>query len=168
MKISPSADYYVQVRRPEWDEDPGAAPLYAGIFQVSLNVLVDVAFVPDVSSVAPPWDFSRLPADIDEISTPEQARLATAFTSSYVVTPNEMLAGTQDTLDDGVVFYVSTHDFSGYAEELGRLAELTGSLHPTVRVSQLRDHQVIGFIERVVVASGALSPAHAEELGQRR
>jgi hypothetical protein len=167
MKISPSADYYVQVRRQEWDEDPGAARLYAGIFQVDLNAVVDLAFVPDLSSVAPPWDFSRLPADFDEIATAEQARMATAFTSSYVVTPNDTLAGTQEALDDGVVFYVSTHDFSGYADELGRLAELTGSLHPTVRVSQLRDHQVIGFIERVIVASSSLSPAHAAELGQR-
>ncbi|MBX6357384.1 MAG: hypothetical protein IRZ05_16215 [Micromonosporaceae bacterium] len=168
MKISPSADYYVRVRPQEWDAVPASvAPLYAGIFEVDLNYLVDVAFVPDLSSVAPPWDFSRLPANIDEITTAEQARLATVFTSSYAVTPNDRLAGTQEAVDDCVVFYVSTRDFSSYAKELERLAELAGSVHSMVRVSQLRGHQVIEFIEHGIVASGRLSPAHAAELGQR-
>jgi hypothetical protein len=168
MKISPSADYYVRVSPQEWEADPPVAPLYAGIFVVDLNYLVDVAFVPDMGPVAPPWDFSQLPANFDVITTPEQARLATVFTSSYAVTPNDKLAGTQEPLDDCVVFYVSTRDFSGYAEELGRLAHVVGGVRSMVRVSELREYQVIGFIEQVIVASSWLSAPHAEELGQRR
>jgi hypothetical protein len=169
MKISPSADYYVRVRPQEWDAVPAAvAPLYAGVFEVDLNFLVHVAFVPDMSSMAPPWDFARLPPNVDEITTPEQARLNVAFTSSYVVTPNDKLADTQEPLDDCVVFYVPTRDFSGYAEELGRLAHVVGGVHSMVRVSQLREYRVIGFIEQVIVASSWLSAAHAEKLGQRR
>lgn len=169
MKLSPSADYYVRVRPQEWDVvPPEVAPLYAGIVEVDLNAVVDVAFVPDLAAVAPPWDFSRLPANVDEITTPEQARLVTVFTSSYVVTPNDDLAGTQEALDDCVVFYVSAHDFTGYAEELGRLAQLAGGRHLTVRVSHVRHHRVIGYIEQGIVASRWLSPAHAAALGQPR
>jgi hypothetical protein len=167
MKVSPSADYYVRVRPQEWEEDPRTASLYAGIFQVDLNFVVGVAFVPDLSPVAPPWDFSGLPADFDDITTSEQARLATVLTSSYVVTPNDKLAGTQEAHEQGVIFYVSMPEFARYAEELRRLAELVGSVHSLARVSELRGPEVIGFIERGIVASTWLSPADAAELGQR-
>ena len=47
---------------------------------------MDIAFIPDLSPVATPWEELRLPEDLDAITTPEQARLATALLTPYVVT----------------------------------------------------------------------------------
>jgi hypothetical protein len=171
MKVSPTADYTVRVLRQEQEESSPAAPLYAGIFAVALNHLVTVTFVPDVSAAAPPWDPSQLPADLDAVATAERARLAVALLSSYVVTPNDARAGTEDAMqgdDSGVVFYVTAAEFARYAADLTGLTEVAGRLYSDRRVSELRGHEVITFIERRVVASPRLDPRHAALLGQRR
>ena len=96
MKVGPSAHYSVGVWRAEWEEPNDNAPLYHGIFEVQLQHSADITFVPDISSAAPPWDSRRLPDDIDTVDTVELARLAQALLSSYVVTPNDKLAGSEE------------------------------------------------------------------------
>jgi hypothetical protein len=174
MKVAPTADYPVQVLRQEWEEPPDAAAWYAGIFTVTLNYHVDVAFVPDVSAVAPPWDDHLLPADVDEIETAQQARVATVLFSPYVVTPNEARAGGDETFrwpPDGsdaaqVVYYVTGEEFARYAANLDQLTVIAGGKASEPRVSELRDHPVVGFLERRVVASARLDPRHALLLGR--
>jgi hypothetical protein len=180
MKVSPTADYTIRVLRQESEESGPAAPLYAGIYVVALNHLVTVAFVPDVSAAAPPWDPGRLPADLDEVTTVGQARLATALLSAYVVTPNDARAGTEETFHwpdagggpgvrgSGVVFYVAPAEFADYTEDLAILTGVAGRLYSERRVSQLRDHPAIAFLERRVVRSPRLDPRDAALLGQPR
>jgi hypothetical protein len=175
MKVSPKADFPVKVVRQEWEQEPPTAPLYHGIFTVTLNHVVHVAFVPDVSDLAPPWDDHLLPADFDEISTEAQARVATGILASYVVTSNEKLADTTETfawdLDSefgpstGVVFYVHSKTFQGYAAELAELAERNaGSFYPKQTVSELPGLRVVEFLRTHVLRPRWLSPDHAAML----
>jgi hypothetical protein len=180
MKISPSANYSVRVRPREWEEPPETAAYYRGILAVALNHLVDITFVPDTSRIAPPWDYRMLPDDIDTVDTPELARLAAALFSSYVVTPNDRLAGSTEVFDwpapagmedmdtRGVIFYVTAEEFARFATELDQLTEIADDLYSRVQVDDVRDREVIAFIERRVVASPLLKPSHAEVLGQTR
>lgn len=175
MKVAPTADYTVRVLRQEWEEPDATAPMYRGIFAVGLQQLVDISFVPDVSGLAPPWDYRLLPDNLDTIETPEMARLATALLSSYVVTPNDARSGTEERFTwpstdgpdtSGVVFYVTAEEFARYAADLDRLTAVAGSLYSDRQVSTLLDHEVIGFLERRVVASSRLEPRHAILLGR--
>jgi len=68
----------------------------------------------------------------------------------------------------GTVFYVTAAAFAGYGAELDQLSEIVGGIHQEKRVADLRSYEVIGFIEREIVASPWLTPAHAAELGQPR
>jgi hypothetical protein len=177
MKVSPKADFPIQVI-PEVEEREGLVEgLFEGIFRAVLNHTVDVVFVPDVSAVAPPWDYHTLPGSLDGLTTVEQARIVTAFTSPYLVTPNVELAGTVERVEwsaDGepegsqsVVFYVMPAEFDRYAAELERLSELVFSKWPKERASDLRRFEVVLFLERKVVDSGWLDPEDAAMLGRR-
>lgn len=174
-KVGPSANYYVRALPQAWDEDPDDAPYFDGIYSLDLNLTVGIAFVPDVSRHAPPWSADLMSAD-QVVGTPDQARLYTAMTSRYTVTPNARLAGTDETFTWLVpempepvrraVFYVTGDEFSRYTADIAALSESIGGVHSFVRVDQLRDHEVIRFVERRIVASPLLSPEHAWLLGR--
>ena len=166
MKISPKADYPIRVV-PEADEREGPAERYfQGIYRVVLNQMVDVVFVPDVSAVAPPWDRRTMPASLDEVTAPEQARLVTALLAAYAVTPNDARAGAEERHEAGVVFYVTAAEFGRYAAELAELSEILFSRWPKETVSDLRGYDVVGFLERRVVGSAWLRPQDAAMLGR--
>lgn len=173
---TPTADYQVRVLRQAWEEPAEAAALYAGIFTVTLNRGVDVAFVSDVSAVAPPWDDDLLPGSFDAIETVEQARIGTALLSDYVVTPNEARAGSEESFrwpPEGsgapqVAYYVTGEEFERYTADLDELIRVASSTASSPPVSELRDHSVVGFLEHRVVASPRLDPEHARLLGQTR
>jgi hypothetical protein len=175
MKSGPKADYPVKVFRELLEQEPPTEQLYEGIFTAVLNYVVRIAFVPDVRAVAPPWDDHLLPANFDDITSPEQARLATALFSPYVVTPNEDRAGEDERFEwghdneygpsSGVVFYVTSGAFDRHTVDLAALAELSAdSFYPEETVSMLRGYEVIGFLERRVLASRWLQPQHAAML----
>lgn len=172
MKVSPTADFPVRVLEQQWEDGD---PLYAGIFAVTLNHVVDVAFVPDLSAIAPPWEDRLLPQDLDAVKTPEQARLATVLFTSYVVTPNLDRAGTDDVFiwgvesgdDRHIVYYVTPAEFDAHAADLAVLTAVAGNPHSPPRVSELRDqHPVVRFIEERIVASAGIHPRHAVMLGR--
>jgi hypothetical protein len=172
MKVRPTENYLVRVVHQEWEELPECAPHYAGVFSATLNHSVHISFVPDLSDIAPPWDPGLVPTDFDAIDTSRQARMATVYVNLYVVTPNASLAGTEEWVDwpprpsglpSTLIFYVTPEEFERYAADLDGLAEESDEV-----VADLRDHEVIVFIERRIVASGFLAPPHAELLGQRR
>lgn len=176
MKISPRADYPVGVRPREWEEPPGAAPHYAGVVDVSLNGMVTVTFVPDVSAWAPPFDAATLPDDLDAIASVRDARLAAVLLASYVVTPHATLHGTWERLpalggpggaagpvdDDepgAVVLWVEPEVYAAAEADLVALAQSLGGRHPDVLVSALRDRPALRLVESAVLASPAFSDA---------
>jgi hypothetical protein len=166
VKVSPKADYPIRVV-PESEEREGPAERYfQGIYRVVLNQMVDVVFVPDVRALAPPWDRGAMPAGLDEVTTPERARLVTALLAVYAVTPNDALAGTEERHEAGVVFYVTTAEFDRYAGELAELSEILFSRWPKETVSDLRGYEVVTFLERRVVGSAWLRPQDAAMLGR--
>ncbi|HEU4422589.1 MAG TPA: hypothetical protein VFR67_08610 [Pilimelia sp.] len=176
MKVAPTANYPVQVLRQEWEEDPSLGHLYAGAFAVSLNYLVHVSFIPDVSALAPPWDPDALTALMEmpqEVMSPAQAQVFAALSAPYIVTPNEPLAGTDEAFrwpadadDETAVFYVEPREFAGYSAELDALTEIVGDAYPDKRVADLRHYGVVAFLERRVVSSARLAPRHGVLLGR--
>jgi hypothetical protein len=112
---------------------------------------------------APPWDYRRVPRDLDEIQSDMVARFATAMVASYVVTPNQVLAGTCERFEwlaqdeapatARVVFYVTGDEFADYPTDLVGLSRIVGSPYPDRMVSDLRDFGVISFVERSIVDS---------------
>jgi hypothetical protein len=180
VKVGPSANYYVRARPEAWEySSPQDASLYEGVFQVALQFTVGIAFVPDISAVAPPWEEGDvLPPHGNRLTTATQARLSAALSAYYVVTPNVSRAGTQDrfewSTDDEpsqprTVFYVTPDDYRRYLAELDQLSEdEVGKIHSFVRVDALRDYEVIRFIEHRIVDSPYLLPGDATMLGRTR
>lgn len=173
MKVSPRSDYPVGVRPRSWEESEPVAELYDGIFDVTLNRVVDVVFVPDLLAIAPPFDDALLPRDLDEVFTQGQARLAAVLFGRYVVTPDPSRSGIQecfaraiDTPGErtGVVFYVSSNKFARYADDLEKLSQRLGGLHPPGTVADLRGIAVIDFIEQTVLGSPAFRSEDAAML----
>jgi hypothetical protein len=170
VKVGPSANYRVRVRPYAWD-NPAQAELFDGVVDLSLQLYIPIMFVPDVSAVAPPWTADALPPLGERLSTPEQARLSQALTASYVVTPNERLADRTErftftwpdepSADPTTVFYVAPAEFDRYAADLDALADVAGALHSSVTVDQVRDRDVIQFVERRIVDSPWLLPRDA-------
>lgn len=169
MKVRPRADYPVGVRPMSTEVPTKVADLYEGIYEVTLNNLVDILFCPAVSvSVAGPVFYNDLlPHDLDEITTTTQARLATVLLSSYTITPNDALRGHQELLvhDDeanvggGLVYYIAESEFEIYSSELRELSTQLGGLHSQVTVASLGNYAVIRFIRDIVVPSPKFDPS---------
>jgi hypothetical protein len=160
MKISPRSDYPVGVRPMSVEMPAGVAGLYEGIYEVTLNNVVDIVFCPSLADVAPPFRDELLPRDVDEITTVAQARLVSILFSPYSVTPNDPRNGGHERLPGkGVVFYVSESEFSIFTAELRELSERSGGLHPDRTVTDLTDRAVIRFLRETVIPSPEFRPA---------
>jgi hypothetical protein len=172
VKISPKADYPVGVRPRSWEELEELGPHYEGIYDVCLNGMVTVTFVPDVSAFGPPFDPTMVPDDLDQLASSSEARLAALFLASYAVTPNDELTGTwvalpalgppgqavDPTETGATVFFVDRAEFDPVAEDLAGLSQRLGGRHPDETVSQLGGHPAIELIQSTVLASPAFSP----------
>ena len=76
MKISPSANYWVNVRPDTWDVEAPHTEFYATIHDVPR-----------------PWDFATLPPTFDRVDTVQQARLSRLLKATYIVASDETRAG---------------------------------------------------------------------------
>jgi hypothetical protein len=158
VQVTPRADYPVGVRPRSWDEEGDLAALYAGVYDVALNQMVKITFVPDLGIAAPPFERERLPEDLDALTTPEQARLEAALFARYAVTPNAARAGTTERLpkppwrsrDGGIVLYVTPDEFARFAADLEALAPDLGGSYSEVPISQLRGHPALDFVAELV------------------
>jgi hypothetical protein len=161
MKVTPRADYPVRVRPRAWEEDESIAPLYAGVHDLTLNSMVTITFVPELA--APPYERDALPADLDAIATPGEARLEAVLFADYAVTPSERLAGSEQRLPvppwrdgpGGIVVYVTPEQFERLNADLESLVPELGSLHSEVPVSRLRGHPAVDFAADLVAAKVA-------------
>lgn len=156
MKVRPRSDYPVGVRPMSVEVPAGVAGLYEGIYEVTLNSVVGIVFCPSLADVAPPFRDELLPRDVDEITTPTQARLVSILFSTYSVTPNDSRSGGHERLPGaGLVFYVTESEFASFAAEL---RELSGR-HPDGTVADLAGHAVIRFVRATVIPSPEFGPA---------
>jgi hypothetical protein len=154
MKISPRSDYPVGVRPMSVEVPAGVAGLYEGIYEVTLNNVVDIVFCPSLTDVAPPFRDELLPRDVDEITTAAQARLVSILFSPYSVTPNDSRTGGHERLPGkGVVFYVTESEFTNFTAELRELSKRLAGRYPDETVTDLADHAVIRFVQETVIPS---------------
>lgn len=174
MKIRPRSDYPVGVRPRAWEDPPAVAPYVAGVFDMSLNGMVTVTFVPDVTAWAPPFDPAAVPDDLDAVDSVRDARLAAVLLASYVVTPHPTLHGTWQRLppvggtgapggrvdeDGAVVLWVEPEPYAAAEADLVTLAGRVGGLHPDLTLSALRHHPAVRLVESTVLTSPAFADA---------
>jgi hypothetical protein len=149
MKETPTSDPPVRVRPRKWEEEPPLNVLYEGVYEVTLNYTTTISFVPVVTL---PYDHTLLPENLDELTSPEQARLEAVLYADWAVTPDDARAGTKAQLpplsygDGGVVFYVTGEQFERYAADLEGFFPELFNLHSDTPISALRGHPAIDFI----------------------
>jgi hypothetical protein len=120
------------------------------------------------SDIWPP----KLPENIDEPSSEQEARLWTVGLSKYTITPNKMFAGkeesippslsSEDTLlginsESGVVFYVDPKEFIEFTRELESISEKTLAVYDYVKISDIKDLTFAEFIVSKVINSSLFS-----------
>jgi hypothetical protein len=175
-KLVDTADLRVNVAPEEWEHEAPGSRFFEGIYVVSLNSAVDIAFVPDLSDSIPPWDV-ELPPDLDENCTSERdARLYLVRTTDYSVTPNARLAGqvgiaprlphsnpppalrdSPPATEHGLVWYVSPEEWSELDTQLRDLAAHTYRQHEFVRLSEISGGPLGHFRAERFLPSGRLS-----------
>ena len=181
MKLSLERNFSVSVRHLIWEELPETAEFYRGIYAVSLNFLVDIMFVPELEINPDNWP-PVLPDNVDEVSSQTEARLFTTALSCYTVTPNSLLAGTQEIIfipsinkemensnpdsKRTVIFYVSPQEFEAFGKELPALADRTPGVHDFVRISEIGELEVAKFIVFMIIDSHYFSVRDLKILGR--
>ena len=181
MKLSLERNFSVSVTHQSWEVLPETAEFYRGIYLVRLNFLVSIMFVPELEINPDNWP-PVLPDNVDEVSSETEARLFTAALSDYTVTPNSLLAGTEEIISippfkgdmedsdidsrRGVVFYVSHQEFDAFSKELSALADQNSGVHGYVRISEIEELGVAKFIVSMVIDSQDFSAGDLETLGR--
>jgi hypothetical protein len=181
MKPSLERNFSVSVRHQSWEVLPETAEFYRGIYFVRLNFLVYIMFVPEWEINPDNWP-PVLPDNVDEVSSETEARLFTAALSDYTVTPNSLLAGTQEIIcvpsvnkdmgysdfdsERAVLFYVSHQEFDAFSKELSALADRASGVHDFVRISEIEELEVAKFIVSIVIDSPYFSAGDLETLGR--
>jgi hypothetical protein len=169
VQVSPRSDYPVRVRPRAWDEDAAVAGYYDGVFDLTLNQMVTVTFIPDLGPRSRPFDRSELPTDLDDITDRSAARLEAILFADRAVTPDPDRAGTHESLPiprwrdepgarPGTVFYVSPEEFAELANDLEALSVDHGDLYSETVVSALRGHPAVDFVEKLIT-----DPAFGEQ-----
>jgi hypothetical protein len=131
------------------------------VFDLTLNQMVTVTFIPPLGPSSRPFDRSQLPDELDNVADPEEARLEAVMFAARAVTPDAHLAGTHEQLPipswrkesrarPGVVFYVSPTEFATFAADLEALSRNVGELCPDTPVSSLQGHPAIEFVKQLL------------------
>lgn len=147
-----------------------AAQLYRGIYSVRLNFTAEVTFVPRFDRDAS-WPPGKIPEDFDRISSEQEARLITVFSSSICITPHEERAGSMERWTDGLadvnhVLNVRPNEFACFSEELAAVAEQTPFVHDGVPLSSIAKLSFVQFVLEHVVSGGLLTEYELWLLGR--
>ncbi|MBN2002263.1 MAG: hypothetical protein JXA21_02805 [Anaerolineae bacterium] len=172
MKIAHERNYTVFARDQILEVEPETAPFYEGIYFLELNQLIDIYFVPPFEGIQ--RGNVRLPADLDAVTSANDARLFLTGYNDYIVTPappeepqptwmrqiqpgdRQSVRVTFDASGDVhrcVLFYVSEADFLTFVEDLQRIAEKTPSVHDYVRYTGVQTLPVMQCVEQFVLNS---------------
>jgi hypothetical protein len=161
MKSILANDLKVLVWPEPLEHESEVSILYQGIYSVTLNQFVTIMFVPEVIRDIGTWP-PRLPECIDFPGSEEEARLWTIGLSEYVVTPNSMLAESEEVLnlpnlsggnDRGVVLYVSQDEFKEFSKDLEEVNGMISNVHSKVDSSKIENLSFMKFIFSNVIAS---------------
>ncbi len=181
MKHSFDVDFTVQVREQVRDEDPEFARFYQGIYSVALNRVVNLMFIPYFSREVKDWSL-RIPDNIDEVHSVQEARIYTAALAEYTVMPDEFRAGEEELIAlppplppcpdmgrrEGVIFYVTPQQFMRFSQELVEIEQLAFPLYATVRASKISHFECIKFIKDIVITSKHFSENSLRMLGRHK
>ena len=170
MKPKPRYDFPVSVWREGVDYPTAPPEVFSGIYSVTLNHMVAVAFVPAVDRRAP-WP-PMVPLDADNVATSAEARRMTLALSPLAVTPDDIRARSVETfLADcdamHAIFYVNSDEFAALSRELDSLSDMFAGVHDAVLVSQLGDSALVRCLTQLVIPSGYLSARQLHLLGRR-
>lgn len=158
MKPTRRGNYSVAAR-PYSSEFSGNPSLWRGAFWLKLNDAVSIAFVPALP-VAP--EALRSPADLDEPVNRDEALARITLGSSYVITPNDALAGHTTRLEptienneaDTTIFFVTSDEFLAAVEDLERIHQATHGYVPSSHYrEEFSDTVVLRLVEDRVFPS---------------
>jgi hypothetical protein len=169
MKPTPRSDFLVGVWPESADHPSPVNAMYEGIYSVTLNHSVSFMFVPPVDRRAP--GTPALPADVDDVRTPDEARRTVIALSSLVVTPDDARAATIETSISGddrrcVTFYVTLDEFHELEGELRNFSERLPGVHDAVPVSEIADTRLARFLLTRALPSDQLSARALHMLGR--
>jgi len=181
MRVYPEYDFPLSARRESRDQIQEVAAFYEGILAVTLNVVVEVLFVPETPRAGRPWP-PPVPENIDLLRTPEEARRVSLALSDYVVTPDPARAGGEEVLfypGDGlpeetserppwqsVVFYTTLAEYAALADEVLALSRRAPNFRHGLPASELAGSALLGFLLRRVITSPHFAPEHRRLLGR--
>lgn len=176
MKESLDLDFRITVVAQAQEESPEIASLYHGIYSVTINSHLTIAFIPPFDHAPDQWD-AILQADFDRLTSKNEARLATATIADYVITPDAELVGTSEVLISPcpdhrtsmadhrtAIFYSSPEDYQVSQTELESLVQELAGVHDYRRLSQLQSCQFIKSILTIANTPNFL-PQHQAILG---
>lgn len=170
MKPKPRYDFPVSVWREGVDYPTVPPEVFSGIYSVTLNHMIAIAFVPAVDRRSP-WP-PVVPPDADNVATSVEARRMTTALSPLTVTPDEIRAGSVETFlgrCDAVhtIFYVNNNEFAVLSRELDSLSDMFTGVHDAVPVSQLGDSTLVRCLTQLIIPSGYISVRQLHLLGRR-
>ncbi len=167
MKPMATRDFGVQVVPGSELVDADLHALVSDIVEVQLNWTYDVTFIPFEPAMAPPFSAGTTTwKEVDEWTTPADARVSLFYHDRFVVTASDPLAGQEFAFPsqygapvpgeawfgkpwepgNGVVFYTSTDQFRTLTADLQRLLETHSSRNFEERALDLRGRPVIDFL----------------------
>jgi hypothetical protein len=190
MTIPTDYDFAIHVQPQMLEVLPEVASLYEGIYSVTLNHLITVLFVPEVSRNPEQWP-PMLPEDLDFPSSITEARLWTIGLSKHTVVPNSDLAGQEEiinfppplpstpsefrlkddsdnSMEHGVIFYVTPQEFARFSEELAEVRRRTTSIRDKVDASEISELGFVRLLVSRIIASEHFSQRDLEVLERHK
>ncbi len=185
MKPVPTENFNVKIIN-EIDEKwelPETAQYFEGIFTAALNYSVFIEFVPEINRTVVGWPPKFNVEKVDCETSDLEARIISLYTGSYVVTPNEALAGQEELIPtprtlcgsyandqrDIIVFYVTSQEFITFSQEKDELIDtpfFPGGRDEIWNISNIKKYSIGQFICERFLKSKYLSASNAYILGQ--
>lgn len=172
MKLTHNSNYTVFVRSQPNEESDKVAHFYDGIYFVQLNQLVTIHFIPWIEDFA--QDDFLLPSNLDDPSSSNEARLCLSGYADYIVTYHNEQAGNIKEMTVSfaksnkphrcVFYFISPEAFYSYSHELKQMAEQMLTIHSYRRYDEVKNLQVIKYIERSVLGSLFVKHHHFQVL----
>jgi len=174
MKTGYPHDFRVHIRSEVLDQPSDIAGHFDGIFRVILNHLPSVHVVPPFERE--PWP-PALPANIEVVHSPDEARRLIVSMAEYLVTADNARAGTEEVVAqaplspggppaNAVVFYISRRELEPLLAELDELSDRFSGVNDTIPISTIASSRIAQILLSRVVASPNIRPEDLRSLGR--